>query len=303
HDSRGFTGGLVFNDHFLPGWVWFSISKTAVTGIDESGGEARMYAIDENLIFKTQRPNRLRPRTSQKREVFFLQQLEGVQDVSVPRVVGYGQEDGIEYTLMTRMPGAAFKAVNPTGEARRQTLFELGHTLRRIHGLPQPPFVQSRLFPGDHAPVDVTWRFGNLFDDALAAIAQSPQPWPLDIPPVDIARRAMWALPDVDECVALHSNPGPEHVFVDPQTGQFVGLIDFGDAYISHPVLDLRRWPASADRDALWDGYTADTPASDDLLRTWQVAQILIYLSVITRNSEQRATAAAELLKLQKALN
>lgn len=47
-----------------------------VTGIDESGGEARTYAIDDTLIFKTQRPHRLRPRTSQKREVFFLQQLD-----------------------------------------------------------------------------------------------------------------------------------------------------------------------------------------------------------------------------------
>jgi hygromycin-B 7''-O-kinase len=41
----------------------------AVTGVDESGGEARTYVIDEALIFKTQRPNRLRPRTSQKREL------------------------------------------------------------------------------------------------------------------------------------------------------------------------------------------------------------------------------------------
>ncbi|MFN2109876.1 MAG: phosphotransferase family protein [Anaerolineae bacterium] len=272
----------------------------AVTGIDESGGEARTYAIDEALIFKTQRPNRLRPRTSQKREVFFLQQLEGVPDISVPRVVGYGREDGVEYTLMTRMPGTAFRVVNPTGVARRQALFELGRTLRRIHSLPQLPFVQSRLFPGDHAPIDVTWRFGNLFDDALAAIAQSSQPWPLDIPPVDIARRAMWALPDADACVALHSNPGPEHVFVDPQTGQFVGLIDFGDAYISHPVLDLRRWPAPDDRCALWDGYTADAPADDKLLRTWKVAQIIIYLSVIARGLEQRAVAIAEIEALSR---
>jgi len=117
---------------------------------------------------------------------------------------------------------------------------------------------------------------------------------------VDIARRAMWALPDADACVALHSNPGPEHVFVDPQTGQFVGLIDFGDAYISHPVLDLRRWPAPDDRCALWDGYTADAPADDTLLRTWKVAQIIIYLSVIARSPEQRAVAIAEIEALSR---
>jgi hygromycin-B 7''-O-kinase len=100
----------------------------------------------------------------------------------------------------------------------------------------------------------------------------------------------------------LHSNPGPEHVFVDPQTGQFAGLIDFGDAYISHPVLDLRRWPAPDDRCALWDGYTAGAPAGDSLFRTWQVAQIITYLSLLARSSEQRATATVELMELQKAL-
>jgi Ser/Thr protein kinase RdoA (MazF antagonist) len=30
--------------------------------------------------------------------------------------------------------------------------------------------------------------------------------------------------------VVLHSNPSPAHVFVDPDTGQLTGLIDFGDA-------------------------------------------------------------------------
>lgn len=47
----------------------------AVTGIDESGGEARTYAIDSALILKVQRPQQLRPRTSLEKEVWFLQHL------------------------------------------------------------------------------------------------------------------------------------------------------------------------------------------------------------------------------------
>src|SRR6478609_1649311 len=104
----------------------------AVTHVDESGGEARTYRIDDNMILKTQRPQQLRPRTSLEKEVFFLQQLaEAAPDLSVPRVLGYGRErtpddtlDGtlIEYTLMTRMPGVAMRRVDLDAGARRAVL-------------------------------------------------------------------------------------------------------------------------------------------------------------------------------------
>ncbi|HZU77457.1 MAG TPA: aminoglycoside phosphotransferase family protein, partial [Dehalococcoidia bacterium] len=40
-----------------------------VTEVDESGGEARAYVVDGDIILKTQRPHRLRPRTSLAKEV------------------------------------------------------------------------------------------------------------------------------------------------------------------------------------------------------------------------------------------
>src|SRR5215210_9339145 len=76
-----------------------------VTGVDESGGEARTYALDEDVILKTQRPHRVRPRTSLEKEVFHLEQVASqAPEISVPRVLGYGRELGVEYTVMTRMP-------------------------------------------------------------------------------------------------------------------------------------------------------------------------------------------------------
>ena len=108
-----------------------------VIGVEETGGEARTYAIDENLIFKTQRPQQLRLHTSLKKEVLFLQQLAGVEGLNVPHVVGYGHpEPLIEYTLLTRMPGVAFRHADLVGEIRRQALQGLGQTLRRIHCIP-----------------------------------------------------------------------------------------------------------------------------------------------------------------------
>ncbi len=221
----------------------------AVRAVDESGGEARTYAIDDGLILKVQRPQQLRARTSLDKERFLLEQLAGLEGVRVLRVLGGGvAEPGIEYTLMTRMPGVPMHSARFDGDLRRRTLVDLGRMLRRIHAIPQQPLFEARLIPGDHTAADVRTRFGGLFDDAVTAVARAAQPWPFALDPLQLARLAMRALPDADAWVALHSNPGPEHVFVDPQTRQLTGLIDFGDAYFSHPALDLRRWPRPIDR-------------------------------------------------------
>jgi hypothetical protein len=41
---------------------------SALTGVDETGGEARVYVLDDQLMLKVQRPHRLRPRTSLEKE-------------------------------------------------------------------------------------------------------------------------------------------------------------------------------------------------------------------------------------------
>src|ERR1035437_3205832 len=111
-------------------------SAQAITSVDESGGEARTYVIDDKYIFKTQRPHRLRPSTSLKKETLFLTRLAAdLPEVSVPRVLDYGQEESIEYIFMTRIPGQAFRRLTVEGESRRFILRDLGTTLRNIHSL------------------------------------------------------------------------------------------------------------------------------------------------------------------------
>lgn len=268
----------------------------AVTGVDESGGEARTYAIDQTLILKTQRPQQLRPRTSLEKEVFFLNQLAAeAPTLSVPRVFGYGRaEPRIEYTVMTRMPGVAMRHANLDPAARRAVLVELSWMLRRIHALPQAPFRESELVPGDHAFVDVQMRFGRYFTDLADAVRCEKVPWTFELTPEQLGARALSALPHTRERVALHSNPYLEHVFVDPHTGAFSGLIDFGDAYISHPACDLRRWTRPADREALLEGYTHDGPVSDAFLTTWWAQGIAVNAQVMAYYAEPAPERAAE---------
>jgi hygromycin-B 7''-O-kinase len=267
----------------------------AVTAVDETGGEARTYAIDDDVIFKTQRPHRLRPRTSQSKEVFFLNELSRFPDIPVPRVLGYGKEGDIEYTVLTRMPGIAVRRATITGEPRRAMLRDLGRVLRRIHAIPQGEMAASGLFPGDQSPEDFHGRLTEAFDDAITALRAADGAWQQAEAPEDVAVWAFARLPASDLRVALHSNPAPEHTFVDERTGKYTGTIDFGDAYISHPTFDLRRWRDPADREAVFAGYITDAPVDDEFLTVWQIVQILTDMTVIAISPEHRSATGKHL--------
>lgn len=267
----------------------------SVTGVDESGGEARTYAIDEDVILKVQRPQQLRPRTSLEKEAFFLNQLAMDEHISVPRVLGYGREETIEYTVMTRMPGVAVVNTVLEENVRKQALFRLGQTLRRIHSLPQQPFVASNQFPGDYTFVNVAERFRDAFEGLIERISEKKIAWTLPFSPRFVADKAMAALPHSESRVALHSNPGPTHTFVDPKTGLFTGLIDFGDAYVSHPAWDLWRFHLPEDRQAILAGYTADKSVDDAFLGTWKMVMILSNLMAIAHQTKTRDEAESDL--------
>jgi Ser/Thr protein kinase RdoA (MazF antagonist) len=268
----------------------FVPNAKAVTGIDESGGEARTYSIDQDFVLKVQRPHRLRPRTNLEKEVFFLTQLATDQRISVPKVLGYGREEpNIEFILMSRMLGQPFRRLKLEGEARNEALRALGQTLARVHQLEQTTLSKSKLFLGDQTFEDFKARLTELCNEAVPLIekriAERDLAWQLKILPQQLAQEVVSSLPNYEERVALHSNPSPEHTFINPTNNTFAGLIDFGDAYLSHPALDLRRWPFPRDRAALFEGYVALNPVSEDFLKTWQLVMILTDLSVLAKSS------------------
>jgi hygromycin-B 7''-O-kinase len=255
-------------------------STQSVTAVDETGGEARTYVIDEAFVFKTQRPHRVRPRTSLEKEVFHLNQLASrAPEVNVPRVLGYGRESEVEYILMTRMPGVAMRCLALSGTARAGVLRELGSVLRVMHGLDPVPFRESGLFPGDQDTMATRSRLEADLQRAVETAAEQAEGWNLPFTPEEAVDRVRDGLQHIDDSpVPLHSNPGPEHVFVDANTLRLTGLIDFGDAYLSHPALDLRRWAQPADRDALMDGYTGDGQVSESFHANWRAISVAMLM-------------------------
>lgn len=230
-----------------------------VRSVDESGGEARAYLLDDDIIVKTQRPHRLRPRTSLTKEAFFLGELHRQGSFPVPRVLGHGRVGGTEYLCLTRVPGASLRRTGITADDRRRGLEELGRTLRAIHDLDQAALDHSGLVPGDRRPADLRARIDDAFTRLAAAFDADSRLGAV----ADVRRIAAFhsgATWDGAAPVSLHSNPGPEHTFFDPGTGSFTGLIDFGDAYRSHPAFDFRPWPDHADSAAVLDGYRSAGP-------------------------------------------
>jgi aminoglycoside phosphotransferase (APT) family kinase protein len=272
----------------------------AVLSVDESGGEARTYAVDDAVIVKVQRPQQLRTRTSLEREVVFLRHLAAVApDLPVPRVLGYGREGpALEYTVLGRIPGVAMRRAGLAAPAAGGVLVDLGRLMRRIHGVPQAPLQECGLFPGDRGLPDIQMRIAESFWAIGERLQQQGRGWEF---PLSLERMAILAaegVPRGEPLVGLHSNPGPEHTFVDPQSGRFSGLIDFGDAYISHPAFDLRRWAGAAHREHLFAGYTAEGPVGPGFTAVWHAVQMLSAAATAAAGGADAAAAAEDLHRL-----
>ncbi len=269
----------------------------AVSGIDETGGEARVYFVDESVVVKVQRPPQLRSWTSLEKEVVFLRHLaETAPAIRVPRVLGYGKEDGVEYTVMTRIAGDAAVRTPIPDAVRLATLTALGRTVRQIHQVPQEPLRASGLFPEEFTLPDLKASVEEDLHDYRDYMEKRGVGWPFPFDLKTLVAGATAHLPSVPMAVALHTNPGPTHTFVDPMTGVFTGLIDFGDAYIGHPAYDLARWPAPKDREAVLKGYLEAGDPGGAFWEFWDVASIMADLLAIVRYPDSRAEAVQHVL-------
>jgi Ser/Thr protein kinase RdoA (MazF antagonist) len=114
----------------------------------------------------------------------------------------------------------------------------------------------------------------------------------------DLQNRCATLLPSRYPLKTLHSNPGEEHCFVDQSTGRFTGLIDFGDAYRSHPALDVRSWRSLDDSRHLLGGYVRHEPLSEGFMGVWRVAVVLGELRVATRAQRESSTVRERIDKI-----
>jgi Ser/Thr protein kinase RdoA (MazF antagonist) len=249
-------------------------------------------------VLKTQRPHRLRPRTSLTKEAYLLDALAPSLGARIPRLLGYDRIDTadgvVEYLLMTRMPGVAARSAAIPDAARPALLADLGRLLATLHSVA----ADDPVVPRDIDAAAVRRRIEFAFADLGDVLAERPGGWRLPVAPDDVAARVLNALPPVlsSPPVVLHANPGPVHVFVDPATYALTGLIDLGDAYASHPALDLTRWAAPADRVMIRDGYLGGAPADPEFALMWTIAMAYTDAAAIAAGSPAADQATDDLM-------
>ncbi len=180
-------------------------------------------------------------------------------------------------------------------------LEELGATLRRIHDIDQTAMEASSLVPGDRGATDLRERLSGMFERLISALADDDR-WSAEIDVRAVSERCLDGLPDGTPAVALHSKPGAEHCFVDPATGRFTGLIDFGDAYRSHPALDVRAWRSPDDSARMLAGYRALGPLSPGFEHLWRAGLVTTHLRLATRGYHEPADAARTIRELLEPL-
>jgi aminoglycoside phosphotransferase (APT) family kinase protein len=257
-----------------------------------------VYLVDGDVAVKTQRPHRLRPRTSLAKEARLLEHLAAPLAGQVPQLLGYGRasaaEGEVEYVVMSRMPGRAARHAEVTGRGRAALLRRAGRLLARLHSVPAGPLGTDGLLPADHDGTALRTRLEWRFADVIDLLAGRPDIWPLPLPPEQAAARALGLLPARFTPVVLHSNPGPDHVFCHGD-GTLTGIIDFGDSYLSHPAMDLRSWPDPADRVMLREGYLdgADPGAGFDAV--WTAGMIYADMAALAGHPGLRDAAADDL--------
>jgi hygromycin-B 7''-O-kinase len=132
-----------------------------------------------DVVVKTQRPHRLRPRTSLEKEARILRELTDKLGDRIPRPYGYGRLDAaegevVEYLVMSRMPGDPLVRHPVPAAARAALMREVGALLAALHRVPTDPLLADpAVFPLDRDGKDLVRRLEAGFADLADLIAET----------------------------------------------------------------------------------------------------------------------------------
>lgn len=200
-------------------------------------------------------------------EVEVLRLVRQHTEMPVPAVLFFDTSRELipnDYYLMDFVPGVALHKIRPQFSAAEQEAIDrqTGAYLRQLNGIQGTGFGLFA-FPDRLAP---TWREG--FDRLLRDILLDGQDFPvaLALPYEEIYARVASRYGSLDEVQApclVHWDLWDGNIFIDPETKQITGYIDFERALWADPLMEVN-FGAFGENPAFLAGYGVemlDTPA------------------------------------------
>ncbi|MGB3307319.1 MAG: aminoglycoside phosphotransferase family protein [Thermomicrobiales bacterium] len=244
-------------------------------------------------------------------------QLLRAAGVPVPAIVAW-EADPPELdrcaTLTTSMPGVALIDLpSLPGEQRALAAREAGRDLARIHQVAVRGYGWvDAVDPADGSLIaehSTRSAWASEYEDAGREILGSHIFSPADCLRLRDALDRWLALPARETremSVLAHGDFDATHIFVDPETGRYTGIIDFGEIRGSDPLYDLgHAMLQDADPNRLWifpdllTGYRDIVPLPDDAgsaIRDQAIAIGTRQLAIFLRRSSPYAPMLASQL-------
>ena len=192
------------------------------------GWDNVVWAVDDDLVLRVVKdPDPTVRRTTVERDVALLEFAGRHSTLPPPRVVAAAPEAGA--LLTTRIPGVA--AVEAGRLDAAALADDLAAFLSGLHGV--DPVLAGEVVAPEPDPAEV-WleqvgeEYAEVADDVDADLRAPVEAFLAASPP-----------PPARDLVFCHNDVRDDHVMVDPASGRVTGIIDWGDAVLGDPALDL----------------------------------------------------------------
>ncbi len=193
--------------------------------------------------------------------------------VWTPEIIAFEERSatlGVPYMVLRRVPGVDIERLALPATASQTIYREVGRQLGLLHGATANGAVASPLIPVDAGGGDPRKLLSPLVRDA--ALDGETATWlrgwfdrlapfvPID-PPV----------------VLIHGDIAPRNLMVDPVSGEFRAIIDWGDAAFAEPAMDFAKLPLAM-LPATLEGYLGQDDWSGNDLSSWQARALRYHL-------------------------
>ena len=202
------------------------------------GWDYELWEIEGGLLFRF--PKRAETADPLRREARLLARLAGVLSVPIPRPL-YVSEGNRQFPQpffgYAKLPGTPLEDVPPSKASRTPLVKALADFLEELHGVP-PATAAAWGVPCYTADAWREWYRGfreTVRRGVLHRLSNAEQ----------AAVESFWrGFLDNDrhfrfEPVLIHADLSPEHILVDGAGEQITGIIDFDDAMVGDPALDI----------------------------------------------------------------